>query len=229
MPVEAGLSGIFGCSPGLRTKAAEAVFAMPLSWVPCCAAHWGTRTVRRPPSGARRTVVAPGVAMLAPVAGALHGVTTTVRGRSAGTTTARKLPPAMKVLGGLVFFEPPTAAPIPRMTISATITPATVRLPPNIAVLLAARRRRGARRLHQAGRRRPRARLGRRLQDVALARALLAARRARRRHARRDDDRPHVAVVGQDDLVDLLLAAAGAARAAGALRGLRARGAARRH
>src|SRR3954449_3779417 len=122
MPVGAGLSGTFGCSPGLRTKAAEAVFAVPLSCAPFVDAHCGTRTVRRPPPAWRRTVVAPGVAIVAPDAGALHGVTTTVRGRSVGTTTARKLPPARKLFGGLFFDELPTAAPTARTTINAAMT-----------------------------------------------------------------------------------------------------------
>src|SRR4051794_679426 len=222
-PVLAGLAGSLGWSPGLRTKAADAAFAVPLACVPLVAAHCGTSTVRMPLLACNRSVVAPGDPMRAPVAGALHGVTTTVRGWSVGTTTARNEPTAKKLFGGLFFFDSPTMPAIARTT---TITPTmtrTVRLRPTVCSSRSLAAAAGLL-LHQTRRRAHDVRLRRRAQDVALARLLLAARAALSGHARRHDHGAHVAVVRQHDLVGLRAAAGRAARrAAGALH------AARRH
>src|SRR3954454_11888422 len=99
---------IFGCSPALSTKAADAALAVPFACVPLVASHLGTTTVRIPLLACNRSVVAPGVPTPAPVAGALHGVRTPVGGWSVGTTTARNEPTAKKLLGGLFFFDSPT-------------------------------------------------------------------------------------------------------------------------
>src|SRR4051794_37719569 len=95
---------IFGCSPALSTKAADAAFAAPFACVPLVAAHLGTATGALPAVARSRSGVAPGGPVPAPGAGAVAGVTPTGRGGPGGTDPARNEAAGKKLFGGLFFF-----------------------------------------------------------------------------------------------------------------------------
>ena len=117
--------------PGFVTNAADGTSLAGVA--PAVApVHFGIRTTRFPNPCGSASVIVPGVWLvvamfpemtLAPVP---HGGTTTSRAASAvGTTTARI--PAVIALTLLLLL--PTADPITRITINATITTQTMRLP----------------------------------------------------------------------------------------------------
>jgi hypothetical protein len=117
--------------PGVVTNAADGTWLAGVA--PAIApVHFGIRTMRRPSPWGSSSVIAPGAFLVAvgfdeiTLAPVPHGDTTTVRAASAlGTITARI--PAVTALTLLLLL--PTADPITRITINATITTQTTRFP----------------------------------------------------------------------------------------------------